>query len=360
MNAQPNTITIADHTYDASAFLNRETTLLGASDDAQQLFEFLKNWFTDSPCISVKTSGSTGEPKQMQVEKQRMIQSALLTCEFLKLKKGDSALLCMPLDYIAGKMMVVRALVTGLNLHIVTPSATPLEHAARHFAFAAMTPMQIFSSLQSEPDRAWLMAIENLIIGGGAVDAKMAQALKAFPNKVYSTYGMTETLSHIAMRRLSSDTASECYYPFSSVQLSLSEPDNTLTINAPLVTCETLCTNDVAHINEDGSFKILGRKDNTINSGGIKIQAEEVEALLQPVINGVFAITSMPDERYGEIVVLAVENDIDTYLEQRIRSTLPKYFVPKKIIKLEKIPLTETQKIKRTELKKLVLEIIIY
>lgn len=356
MNPNLQSITIEGQIYTAGAF-EANTPLMPVMPFAQtpfgaHLYTFLKNWFSASAHMNVRTSGSTGEPKPMQIEKASMVNSARMTCEFLGLQPGNSALLCMPLDYIAGQMMVVRALTAQLDLHVVTPCANPLAHTQQPFAFAAMTPMQVFNSLQHDAQRQRLMAITHLIIGGGAIDAQMAQALKPFPHHVYSTYGMTETLSHIALRRLNGEQASERYYPFASVELSLG-PDETLIINAPQVAQETLYTRDIAQIYEDGSFRIQGRKDNIINSGGIKIQAEEVERLLEPIIPAPFAITSIPDEQYGEIVVLAYEKDYD---EQLIRKVLPKYYVPKKTFKLNPLPLTETKKIQRAELKKMVLE----
>lgn len=346
------TITIAGKTYDTAA-LQAEDVAFNVSAYAQQLLDFLRDWFSPSDVMRVFSSGSTGAPKQIMVEKERMMQSARLTCEFLGLQQGDKALLCMPLEYIGGKMVVVRALVAGLDLHFVTPCARPLQHIEERFAFSAMVPMQVYDSLLLEHERARLMAIRHLIIGGGSVDAEMALVLQKFPHHVYSTYGMTETLSHIAMRKLNGSSASDRYHLFNSVRLSLASPDNTLIIDAPLVAKERIYTHDVAHIYEDGSFRILGRKDNVINSGGIKIQAEEVESLLKPVIkNGAFAITSAPDPKYGQIVVLAVEQPVE---KTAIRDVLSRYEVPKKIIQLAQIPLTETGKICRAELKKFVL-----
>ena len=350
----PQIITIAGKAYDASAFFEEAPTLLGTSDFARQLFIFLKDWFSDSPVLSVCTSGSTGIPQEMLVQKTRMMQSARLTCAFLGLKPGDTALLCMPLEYIAGKMMVVRALVAGLDLHFVTPCGHPLAQQAGPFTFAAMVPMQVYDSMGNETEKSRVMAIKHLIIGGGAIDQAMEQTLQKFPNHVYSTYGMTETLSHIAMRKLNGPDASPRYIPFSGVHLSLGA-DNALVIDAPLVAQERIYTKDIAHIAQDGSFKIIGRKDNVINSGGIKIQAEEVEALLKPVISGTFAISSAPDAKFGEIVVLVTEEKVD---QQLIHQALPKYYVPRKILQVDQIPLTGTQKLDRAGLKKQVLQIL--
>lgn len=345
------TITIEGKTYFPDIFLDEKLPeFVSHSEFHNDLFLFLKEWFSDSPTLKVQTSGSTGIPKEMLVEKSKMMQSAQLTCSFLNLKKGDSVLLCMPLNYIAGKMVVVRALVSELDLYPILPSGNPLKNIHKEFSFAAMIPLQVFNSLQSDTEKKQLKNIKNLIIGGGSIDPQIEEAVKDFPHKVYSTYGMTETLSHIALRQLNGKEASDHYYPFDSVTLSLSE-DNALIIDAPLVSNERLYTNDIVEIYEDKSFRIIGRKDNIINSGGVKIQIEEVETLLKPTLNHSFAITSLPDPKFGEIVVLATEKEID---ENLISNLLPVYSIPKKIINVSKIPLTETGKINRAILKKIV------
>ena len=253
------------------------------------LYLFLNEWFNDSPVITVHTSGSTGTPKELIVRKDQMMQSARLTCEFLDLKKGETALLCMNLRYIGAMMVVVR----------------------------------------------------------GAIDEALEAEIKHLPTAAYSTYGMTETLSHIALRRLNGTLASEHYYPFSSVKLSLSV-ENTLVIDAPLVCDEILQTNDIAHIYPDGSFMILGRKDNVINSGGIKIQAEEMEKLLRPFIPVPFVITSVPDQRLGQAVTLLIVGQLDTReLENKLQTTLEPYYRPKHIFITKFIPQTENGKIDR-------------
>lgn len=290
----------------------------------------------------VHTSGSTGEPKPMWVEKRRMEASARMTCDFLGLHEGDTALLCMSLDYIAGKMMVVRSLVRGLRLITVEPSGHPLAGVAGRLDFAAMVPMQVWNSLQVAEERERLMTIGNLIIGGGAIDERLAYELAGFPNRVWSTYGMTETLSHIALRRLSGPGATEWYTPLPGVGLSLTA-DSCLVIDAPAVHDGRLVTNDIAEMAPDGRFKILGRKDNVICSGGLKIQAEEVERLLRAHLREPFIITKRRDEKFGEVVVLLTESDVDAARDvcQRV---LPKYWQPRAYVHTDRIPLTETGK----------------
>ena len=303
------------------------------------LEEFLSEWRNDSPYVEVKTSGSTGEPKRMLVEKQRMRASARITCDFLGLKAGDTALLCMSLDYIAGKMMVVRAIERNLRLITVEPSGHPLNNGQwimdnGQFGFAAMVPMQV------------------LIIGGGAIDEAMAEELKAFPNQVWSTYGMTETLSHIALRRLSGPDASEWYTPFPSVSVSLNE-EGCLVIDAPEVCKERLVTNDIAELaTNNHSFRILGRRDNVICSGGIKIQAEEVERMLKAHLRVPYLISKRPDKKFGEVVVLLTEGDVEE-TKTVCEAVLPKYQRPKAYVHVDNIPLTETKKPARRQAEEL-------
>ncbi len=320
---------------------------------------FIDEWNNDSPYVEVKTSGSTGEPKRMMVEKRRMMNSARITCDFLGLKPGDTALLCMSTDYIAGKMMVVRSIERGLQLISVPPTGHPLDikhltlnilgQAKRqsrakhcHIDFAAMVPMQVYNSLQVPEERERLMAIRHLIIGGGAIDDAMEAELRKFPNAVWSTYGMTETLSHIALRRISGPEASEWYMPFPTVKLSTTD-EGCLVIDAPEVCADTLTTNDIVELKSDGRFRVLGRKDNVICSGGIKIQIEEVERELKSHVRVPYIISKKKDEKFGEIVVLLTEGDIDE-MKAICEKYLPKYHRPKLYQHIDQIPLTETGK----------------
>lgn len=347
------TVTIEGRSYPAAAFgeVGHLPSFAAASAYHHSLALFLQDWFAPSPVLTVHTSGSTGAPKAMEVEKRRMIASADMTCTFLQLKRGDTALLCLPLDYIAGKMMVVRALVAGLDLYPVTPSGHPLEAVDRSFDLAAFVPLQVFNSLQTAEGRGRLASIRHLLIGGGAVDPQIEAELRAFPHAVYATYGMTETLSHIALRRINGKESSPYYTPFDSVKLSLS-PEQTLCIRAPKVHRGTLYTNDVAELYPDGRFRICGRKDNVINSGGIKIQLEEVEKQLSPLFSSPFALTSVPDPRLGEKLVLVSESPV-SFMDE-IEKMLPPYSVPKEYLCIRRIPMTATGKVSRSALRELV------
>lgn len=321
-----------------------------------ELFRFLADWFDDSEEMTVQTSGSTGEPKLITVRKSQMMNSACATCYQLRLAPGDRSLLCMSLQFIAGKMMVVRALVAGLDLYLVPPTGYPLKDTNIPFRFAAMVPMQIFNSLQVALERERLKQIGVLLIGGSAVDPKLEATLKAFPNPVYASYGMAETLSHIALRRINGPEASEYYTPLPSVQVFLSE-DHCLIIDAPLVSDQRLYTNDRAELRGDGGFRILGRIDNVINTGGIKVQIELLETFLSEHIDLPFAISSLPDEKFGEIIVLAVEGILDdALLTQTLHAeNLPAHQFPKQFLSVDRLPRTESGKINRAALRDLLL-----
>ena len=287
----------------------------------------------------------------MLVEKRRMEASARITCRFLGLHEGETALLCLPLDYIAGKMMVVRAQTCQLHLISITPDGHPMATDCGPVDFAAMVPLQVWNSLQDPLQASRIRAIRHLIIGGGAVDANLAAALADFPNAVWSTYGMTETLSHIALRRLNGPERSDWYSPLEGVSVSVNA-DGCLVINAPAVHDGLLVTNDLAEI--DGNrFRILGRKDNVICSGGIKIQIEEVEALLRPHLSMPFMITKIPDARLGQQMVLLTEDADRGKTETVCRQVLPRYWQPRQVIYTEKLPLTETGKPARAAAEKL-------
>lgn len=311
------------------------------------LYLFLEKWFDASPVITVHTSGSTGTPKELVVCKDRMMQSARLTCEFLNLQAGDTALLCMNLRYIGAMMVVVRSLVAGLNLIVRPASGHPLSDIEEPLRFAAMVPLQVYNTLRVPEEKARLEQTDILIIGGGAMDDSLEAEISALPTAVYSTYGMTETLSHIALRRLNGETASKHYYPFPSVELSLSA-ESTLVIKAPLICGEVLQTNDIACIYPDGSFTIAGRKDNVINSGGIKIQAEEMEKRLRPFIPVPFVVTSVPDPRLGQALTLLIAGQVDAReLESKLQTVLDAYHRPRHIFMTESIPQTENGKTDR-------------
>lgn len=331
----------------------QDLTLVTDDHISEEIISFSSEWKKKEPCLDVQTSGSTGTPKRYAARKEFMMQSARNTCDFFRLKWGDRALLCLPLQYISGKMMVVRAMIAGMSLYTKEPSGHPLQEVSQPVAFAAMTPMQVYNSLQEPEERKRLQKIKKLLIGGSALDPALEQELRRFPGEIYMGYGMTETLSHIALRRINGPEASDFYTPFPSVNLSLSD-EGTLVIDAPLLSEEILTTNDLAEIRPDGRFRILGRKDNVINSGGIKIQTEALEEQLHSIISVTFAITSVSDPQFGEALVLLIEEPEG---EKPLSfDKLPSYQRPKFVLYIPAIPLTGNGKIDRSACRRLASE----
>lgn len=317
---------------------------------ALRLFE--KDWYSEASVMTVRTSGSTGQPKQMEVSKRQMEASARRTCAFLGLNATHTALLCMPLEYIAGKMMAVRSFVCGFRLYAVAPSSHPFAHLRFAPDFVAMTPMQVYSTLQVPRERHLLRKVRHLIIGGGAVSDSLRQSLRGFPNNVWSTYGMTETLSHVAMCRLNGPEAGDSYVPLQGVTVSLS-PDRRLVVCVPDVCDDVLVTNDYAEVLADGSFRILGRADNVVCSGGLKFQIETLERKLS---DAGFAcqLTSVPDEKYGQALVLLYEGDmLPEQVRAICRGALSRHEQPKHFVHVLSLPLTATGKPARAEARSL-------
>lgn len=333
---------------------------MNMEDMKDALDSFLRKWQSESPTLSVRTSGSTGVPKVIEVEKDRMRASAQMTCDYLGLKEGDTALLCMPLQYIAGMMMVVRTAERGMKLVCVEPSNRPLRTLCKKskdvmdtpITFAAMVPSQVYETLKHKEEKEMLKRIPVLIIGGGAIDADLERTLTTFPNQIYSTYGMTETLSHIALRRM----GTPFYSPLPGVSLAQT-PEGCLVIDAPSVCPTTLVTHDIVEFAEESKtphFRIIGRSDNTICSGGIKIQIEEMEATLRPVFGNTIQVTSVPDHKFGEAVVLLTTLPLD---EQKLQDTLTNhYWRPKHIILIDELPLTGTGKPDRAKAKEIAVQ----
>ena len=351
----------------ARDYLKSESEDILSSEFKAQIDQLYQDFISDSDSISVFSSGSTGAPKELKLKKQYMLNSAHMTCSHLKIPKGASTLLCMPLKFIGAKMVVIRAMARELELVAVNPSSHPLLGLKKAPYFAAMTPSQVFSSLETEAERKILFDIKELIIGGGAVNSTLRAQLMQSSNRIWSTYGMTETISHIALKRLnavdSQDENANGYVPFEGVGLRKAQ-DGTLVIDAPYIGVHDLKTNDIVEFNSDNSFNILGRADNIINSGGIKIQIEKLEELIRDIVGVEFNISSVVSEKYGECVCLLIRNSQDSSLRTSddklltlIKDRVPKYWAPKVILRTDNLPKTESGKPARAKLKALASEL---
>jgi o-succinylbenzoate---CoA ligase len=314
--------------------------------DRDSLRQFLKDWMNEHPEITVRTSGSTGDPKSMQVSKNAMLASARRTLNFFGLKPEMTALLCLPTSYIAGKMMVVRALLGRLNLITAAPSGHPLQSLKTDIDLAAFTPMQILNELNNS--HPGLHYLKSIIIGGGKVDARLNRMLQNHPFAAYETYGMTETLSHIALRRINGKDRQSAFVPLENVRIH-ADPRGCLAIEATGITNGTIITNDLATIHPDGTFVILGRADHIINSGGIKISPEILEDKIRHLLTVPFVISAIDHNTLGQQVVLVTQGEpaqSDNLLNQ-IKPLLPPYQFPRHLYTLPQLPKTESGKIER-------------
>lgn len=277
--------------------------------NGRALGAFLLEWISDADTVSVHTSGSTGPPRILNPEKHRLLASARATGDFLKLGEHRTALLCLPVNSIAGIMMVVRAMHYGLNLVTTEPTGHPLAQIPPEVQadFSAMVPAQVYNTLADETEGKRFSAINTIIIGGGSLPPALEEQLSGFPNNLYATYGMTETLSHIALRRLSGNARSGWFSALPGISVS-TDDRGCLVIDAPRIATEPIVTNDLAELSGSGTFRITGRSDFVINRGGVKLQAEVLERKLDSLLKERFIVAGIRDEKYGQVPVLIVEN----------------------------------------------------
>lgn len=297
---------------------------------------FLLDWLDDKETIQLTTSGTTGIPKVITIEKQAMVNSAIATGNFFNLHPQDKALLCLPPRYIAGKMMVVRAVIIGLELDIIEPSSH-LDNLYEHqtYDFVAIVPIQAENSLVK------LNQFKKIIIGGAKVSDDLALKLKDVNSEIYETYGMTETITHIAAKKI----GEEYFNILEHISIATDER-NCLVIEAPKISAEKVITNDIVEILNEKQFKWLGRYDNVINSGGIKLFPEQIETKLASKIVNRFFITGFPDPVLGTKVVLVIEGEYKE-INPDLFETLDKFEKPKEVLYISEFVETDTKKINR-------------
>lgn len=353
------TLTLNGHSYEGNALKllceekqNNPSTLPWE----KHIYRFINEFLSNKNYVIIKTSGSTGEPKLIKLSKDILIQSATATSSFLNLKKDMNALLCLSTEFIAGKMMVVRALVTGFNIISVEPDGNPMNHIQSRIDFAAMVPMQVANALKLDANKKKIQDIHQLIIGGGKIHPKLIKNLRNFPNNVYATYGMTETSSHIALKKLNTKSVNEHYKCLPNISVRTNH-ENCLIINAPQISNKEFKTRDLAIVYSNSEFEILGRKDNIINSGGIKIIPEELEYKLSSFIDNNFIITSMDDDKLGEKIILLIESRLKNNnqllkLRKKFKEILHKFETPRQIDFMNTFIYTKSGKVNRELTKK--------
>ncbi|WP_340063037.1 AMP-binding protein [Ascidiimonas aurantiaca] len=316
----------------------------------QSIGDFMMDWLDNKEYLDVKTSGSTGIPKTVRIWKQHMVHSALATGDFFDISVGDSALHCLPAEFIAGKMMLVRALILGLEIDLIPPSASPLSEIIKEYDFSAMIPLQVENSLDK------LEQIKTLIVGGAPVGHELKTELNTKTTKIFETYGMTETVTHIAARPLNEAALktkgkAKGFVTMPHVQISTDERE-CLVVDAPDISENTVVTNDIVKILSENEFEWLGRYDYIINSGGIKLIPEQIESKLDPFIESRFFVTGIPDTALGSKMIMIVEGTTknETELLEVIKESnvLSKYEVPKEIHFIPHFTETENGKVVRT------------
>ncbi|MFB6342237.1 AMP-binding protein [Saccharicrinis sp. FJH62] len=342
-----NQIKINNNWYDPAYFTGSAPSGIFKSDTfSTEVYNFLKEWYSQNDVIYVNTSGSTGSPSTIELHKSIVFASALKTCSIFKLTGKSTALLCLPVNYIAGKLMLIRAIASGMNLIIQKPDSNPLARLDEKIDFVAMTPMQLKKSIET-PD--YLKKTEVILIGGAPLDNSTHDMLNEFDTRIYQSYGMTETASHIALRPLNHTEIIHPYAAIPGVTFSI-DHRNCLLIHAPHVSDSPIVTNDIVDLVDDNHFYWKGRFDFVINTGGVKVFPEDIESKLKDLIPFPFYISRKPDKNLGEKLVIIIEKrNSETYrqLKKKIESTLDVFERPREIIKVEKIRFSESGKVIR-------------
>ena len=307
-------------------------------DYEKSVGDFILDWFDQKPYLELNTSGTTGTPKNIRIEKQAMVNSALATGDFFHLSPGDKALHCLPTKFIAGKMMFVRSFILGLDMDFVAPSSHPMQNNDSKYDFVAMVPLQAQNSL------AELKNVKKMIVGGAKMSKSLEKSLSKLKIEAYETYGMTETITHIAAKKIGEN------YFTTLPEIKVSQDDtNCLVIDAPKISSQNIVTNDLVELINENQFGYLGRIDNVINSGGIKLIPEQIEDKLSHKIHSRFFVTGIQDPVLGEKLIMVIEGDKQD-LDESTFNELDKYEKPKEVFYVSKFIETSSGKIRRKEI----------
>ncbi len=339
-------ISFAEHAYSFQEILDY-------SGEEEALL-FCQQWLGGQDRFEVKTSGSTGKPRTVTLSRNQMLASAKASAAVLQPKERDYLFLSLSPASIGGKMSLVRALEWQLPIHIIPATAQPFDQIPENhpYTICSLVPLQLHDIIKDESSRKKLERFRIILLGGAGIDTTLHQAIQRISPLVYHSFGMTETCSHIALKRLNGENPQAHFHPVPGVKISLSL-ERTLMIEADASIHNPLETNDLAVIHADGSFDILGRKDHSINSGGIKIQLDEMERLFAEVIpNSLYFCAGIADERLGEKLVIFIEGDPfpSDEVMQALKALAPAYKAPKALIFVPRFSRTATGKIDRIKI----------
>lgn len=327
-----------------------------ASSFAKNVIAFCLEWLSGKSSFVVTTSGSTGAPKEITLTRDQLETSARLTARALNLQAGMNALLCLDPTLIAGKMMLVRSFVSKMSVIAVEPAANPLVslNAQTKIDFAAMVPYQVNAILKS--GGASMNNIDTLIIGGGAVAPLMRHELQRLRTKCYATYGMTETVTHVALQSLNGPGSKDYFEALPDIHLSV-DGRGCLTIQAAHLGSTPIVSNDIVEMVGPNKFNWLGRWDNVINTGGVKVIPENVERAMFRTfraldINNRFMLCGTPHSAFGEQVTLIIEGELSNEslgrLESSLAASLDRYQRPRAVLFAKQFAETTNGKVDRT------------
>ena len=321
----------------------------------QCALSFCWQWLQGQESFPVPTSGSTGPPKTIELTRQQMVASVSNTQRALGLTAQHTALLCLDAAYIGGMMVLARALEIGMDVVGVSPSAHPLESLPLQPSFLALVPLQLQSLIES--DLTTLNAAHATLVGGAAVSAALEETIKQkITSPVYSTYGMTETASHVALRALNGPDVNDTFRVLGDTVIG-SDARGCLTLRGSVTQQKLVVTNDRVTLVDERHFRWLGRHDWVINSGGVKVSPEPVERMVSMQWSSVsppLLVVGLPDKRLGQRVVLVIEGAPPAEADQQdllraVAEKVPRYHAPREIHYVAAIPRTPTGKLSRRE-----------
>jgi O-succinylbenzoic acid--CoA ligase len=357
----PASLTVDGRTYSTRELVSYPASAYQSTgDNTATALEFCRDWLRGDSHFSLATSGTTGAPKPILLTRSQMEASARATAAALGLRDGMTSLVSLPTRYVAGRMMLVRGLVLGLQMTLVEPSANPMRDLleSTHVDFAAFVPLQMATMLDDQAATHHLQRMQAILVGGAPISHHLASRLSRLNSPVYHTYGMTETATHVALRRMSGPSRERTFRPLPGVQLRL-DTRGCLAVLGPMTNNEWVQTNDLALLEADGSFEWSGRVDRVINSGGVKVQPETVERSVEEQLAALelpswrarrFFVTGLPDPRLGQRVTLVVEGDPSFPIEERqllvnLRERLGPIEAPRQILYIRRFVETSSAKV---------------
>ena len=353
----PTSLLLNGREFSYESITQTETPHAAVNGYEAKVLELLRQWLTGAQEFGLRTSGSTGQPQLITLQRRQLAASAARTGDYFDLGPGDRALVCLNCDFIGGKMMLVRGLERHMHLTVVEPHADPFAEvsAEAEFDFAAFVPLQLRAVLAAGR-AARLDKMRAILVGGAGVESSLLTEIQKLKVPVYLTYGMTETASHMALRQLNGPDASAYYRVLPGLHLG-QDKRGCLTVRGDVTNDQLIVTNDRIQLIDKHTFDWLGRVDFIINSGGVKVQAEKVEQVLDVALaelgqSGRAFVAGRPDERLGEAVTAYVEGaPLPATAEKRLlgllAERLDKYEVPKAILYVPAFQSTASGKLDR-------------